>query len=406
VKIDTIPHQLVYENPALTVLKASRSVLLLQGPVGPFFDRLTDWLLRRKIQVHRIVFSGGDEYDCKAIKPIKFASKLEEWREFFTTQCVQLKVDVVILFGQSRAYHQDAIQVAAELNLEVVVLEEGYFRPGYLTVELKGVNGNSTTLDRFKWAGPKEHIQSATDNHPFLTATYFAAIHYAQMLFGHFRYKGYQHHRHRSVAYYFTYWMYSWFRKLIHRNFDLRRQEKLLNGKEFFYFVPLQFEGDAQLKLFSNYKSVEDFLYQIIRSFSIYSPQASLLVFREHPHGRGMGGYKKFIHKIALRFNIDERIIYLVEGDTPLLVKHSAGVVTVNSTVGLRALDCHVPLKVMGSAVYMRPGLVFDGELDEFWSEAVPAKQEIANEFILQLKNLTQLPICGYAPRNIRINWQ
>ncbi len=405
-KRDPILVQLVYENPALSVLKASRSVLLLQGPVGPFFDRLTDWLLRRKIQVHRIVFSGGDEYDCKAIKPIKFAGKLDEWRAFFTTQCVQLKVDVVVFFGQSRLYHQTALQVATELNLEVVVLEEGYFRPGFLTAELNGVNGNSTTLDRFNWAGPNEHIQSATDRHPFLSSTYFAAIHYAQMLLGHFKYTGYQHHRHRSVAYYFSYWMYSWFRKFSHQKLDLRQQKKLLDSKAFFYFVPLQFEGDAQLKLFSSYNSVEEFLSKLIRSFSIHAPKAALLVFREHPHGRGMGGYKKFVDQVAKSFSVDERIIYLVEGDTPLLVKHSAGVITVNSTVGVRALKCHVPLKVMGGAVYQRLGLVFDGELDKFWSEAVPANQELAEDFILQLKNLTQLPVCGYAPRNIAIDWQ
>ena len=36
--------QTVSGNPALTALLQSHSVLLLQGPVGPFFDRLTHWL--------------------------------------------------------------------------------------------------------------------------------------------------------------------------------------------------------------------------------------------------------------------------------------------------------------------------------------------------------------------------
>lgn len=331
---------------------------------------------------------------------------MDGWRAFFTTQCVQLDVDVVVLFGQSRLYHQVALQVATELDLEVVVLEEGYFRPGFLTAELKGVNGNSTTIDRFNWAGPKEHIQGATDKHPFFSATYFAAIHYAQMLFGYYKYRGYQHHRHRSVVYYFSYWMYSWIRKFSNQKLDLARQKKMFDSKESFYFVPLQFEGDAQLKLFSGFNSVEEFLSQVIRSFSIYAPKPALLVFREHPHGRGMGGYKKFIQQVAMTFGVAERIVYLVEGDTPLLVMHSVGVVTVNSTVGLRALKCNLPLKVMGAAVYRRLGLVFDGELDKFWCEAVPANQEVAENFILQLKNLTQLSVCGYARRNTPIDWQ
>jgi capsular polysaccharide export protein len=81
-------------------------------------------------------------------------------------------------------------------------------------------------------------------------------------------------------------------------------------------------------------------------------------------------------------------------------------VITINSTVGVRALKSHVPLKVMGAAIYQRPGLVFDGELDEFWCKAVPVKPELADDFVLQIKNLTQVPVCGYATRNVPIDWR
>jgi capsular polysaccharide export protein len=285
-------------------------------------------------------------------------------------------------------------------------LEEGYFRPGFMTMELDGVNGNSTTLDRFSWDGPKEHITSATDKHPFLASTYFAALHYAHMLLRRESFPDYEHHRHRSPLYYFSYWMYSWFRKWSHLKLDMRKQKELLDSKAYFYFVPLQFEGDAQLKLFSNYSSVEDFLSVLIRSFAIHAPSPTLLVFREHPHGRGMGGYRSFIRQVAKSYGVDKRIVYLVEGETPVLVKHSAGVITINSTVGVRALKSHVPLKVMGAAIYQRPGLVFDGELDEFWCKAVPVKPELADDFVLQIKNLTQVPVCGYATRNVPIDWR
>ena len=406
VKRDLISVQKVQENPALAVLKASRSVLLLQGPVGPFFDRLSQWLMAREKQVHRIVFSGGDQHDCQVMTPIKFAGKLDEWPAFFSAQCVQLKADVVVLFGQSRAYHQVALKVANQLGIQVVVLEEGYFRPGFMTMELGGVNGNSTTLDRFSWDGSQEHILCATDKHPFLSSTYFAAKHYAHMLLGHFKFPSYEHHRHRSPAYYFGYWMYSWFRKWSHSKLDMRKQKQLLDSKAYFYFVPLQFEGDAQLKLFSNYSSVQEFLSEVICSFAAHAPKPALLVFREHPHGRGMGGYRSFIRQIAKSYGVDSRIVYLVEGDTPVLVKHSAAVITINSTVGVRAFKSHVPLKVMGAAIYQRPGLVFDGELDEFWCKAVPVKPELADDFVLQLKNLTQVPVCGYATRNVPIDWR
>ena len=405
-KRDLISKQKVNENPALAVLKASQTVLLLQGPVGPFFDRLTQWLTAKNKLVHRIVFSGGDQHDCKALTPIKFLGCLKDWNKFFEEQCVQLEVDAVVLFGQSRSYHQQAIKAANQLGIQVIVLEEGYFRPGFMTMELDGVNGNSTTLDRFSWDGVPEHIISATDKHPFLNSTYFAAKHYAHILLGHWQFPGYEHHRNPSPAYYFGYWMYSWFRKWSHFKLDMRKQKLLIDSKAYFYFVPLQFEGDAQFKLFSRYSSVEEFLAELIRSFSLHAPKPTMLVFREHPHGRGMGGYRSFVRQIAKSFGIDSRIVYLVEGNTPLLVKHSAGVITINSTVGVRALKSHVPLKVMGVAIYQRPGLVFEGELDEFWLKSMPAKPELIEDYVLQLKNLTQVPVCGYATRDVSIDWR
>jgi hypothetical protein len=94
IKRDLISLQKVNENPALAVLKASRSVLLLQGPVGPFFDRLSQWLMARSKEVHRIVFSGGDQHDCKVIAPIKFVGSLNEWDRFFEEQLEYSRIKI------------------------------------------------------------------------------------------------------------------------------------------------------------------------------------------------------------------------------------------------------------------------------------------------------------------------
>ena len=78
-----LPHraeapQAVTINPALARLAASRTVLLLQGPVGPFFDRLASWLGSRGARVHRVAFQGGDEFDAKALEPVKFSGTVAE----------------------------------------------------------------------------------------------------------------------------------------------------------------------------------------------------------------------------------------------------------------------------------------------------------------------------------------
>lgn len=61
------------------------------------------------------------------------------------------RVNRVLLFGQSRHYHRVAKDVANTLGVSLVVLVEGYFRPGFITMELDGVNGYSRTLKRYVW---------------------------------------------------------------------------------------------------------------------------------------------------------------------------------------------------------------------------------------------------------------
>jgi capsular polysaccharide export protein len=134
--------QTVSGNPALTALLQSRSVLLLQGPVGPFFDRLTHWLKGNGVPtVNRVAFSGGDEWDCNASIALRFRGALVEWPMYLQYLFTTIKVDCIVLFGQARPHHAKAMVLASLLGIKVVVVEEGYFRPRYLSMELGGVNG-------------------------------------------------------------------------------------------------------------------------------------------------------------------------------------------------------------------------------------------------------------------------
>jgi hypothetical protein len=82
-------------------------------------------------------------------------------------------------------------------------------------------------------------------------------------------------------------------------------------------------------------------------------------------------------------------------------VRHDpAGVVVINSTVGLQALERGAPLIVMGQALYRQPQLTFTGELDDFWQQARPACPVETERFLAQMKNLTQAPVSVYALRS------
>jgi capsular polysaccharide export protein len=301
-KIEEIKRKLVIENPALTCLKNANSVLLLQGPVGPFFDGLTSWLLKRNIHVNRIVFSGGDWHDCKKIKPIEFTRQNEEWAVFLKEQCHKLNVDAIVIFGQSRFYHKVAIEVANSVGIAVVVFEEGYFRPGFITLELNGVNAKSSTLDQYEIVDNRHQITAVAVKNKFLKSIYFSVIHYAFIFFMHRKFPNYQHHRSRSLWFYSMYWAKTVLRKIISHRKDLENQNKLFQNKKPYLFVPLQFEGDAQIKLYSKFNSMNEFIEKIIKNFTGHKNANLQLVFKQHPHGIGGNNTGKFIKKLIERF--------------------------------------------------------------------------------------------------------
>lgn len=400
--------QRVGGNPALDCLLQSRRVLLLQGPVGPFFDRLAQKLQSGGAAVDRVVFQAGDAYDCRVLVPIPYKGPLLEWPDFFTALLKRLDTDCVVLFGQSRQHHQHAVRLAKGAGIPVVVLEEGYFRPGFATMELGGVNGYSTTLKDYQWQperGDAAGIQPDISPWHFQKMAFHAAMHYAAMWRGQADYPNYRHHKDNNPYHYAAYWLRSWRRKLLRRGPDRQRQKSLFNGGRPYYFVPLQHDGDAQITHHSPFAENTDFIIKVLRSFAEFAPGDALLVFRQHPHARGGPGHARFIHSLAQELGVASRVVHMVEGDTPDLAEHSAGVVLINSTVGLQTLERGAPLMVLGDSLYKQPHLTFMGELDQFWTRARRPDRSAARRFLAQAKNLTQASVSLYANRDEPLGW-
>lgn len=405
-------------NPALTRLAQSKKVLLLQGPLGPFYDRLTRWLHAGGAEARRVVFQGGDEQDCQLLKPTSYRGTLDAWPAFLATLIEQSGIDCVVLFGQSRLYHEKALELARALGLPTIVLEEGYFRPGFLTMELDGVNGYSTTLQRYAWK-PMALVQSDTSSsvalngiephtsrHHFQKMAWHAARHYIAMHRSRADYPHYVHHRHDDPYHYLGYWARSWRRKLVARSSDYRFQSWLFKNSPAYFFVPLQHDGDAQISHHSPFDQNADFIIRVMRSFAEHAPTGAMLVFRQHPQSRGGGGHAGLIFSLATELGVRHRVHHLVEGDTPDIAERAAGVVLINSTVGLQALERGAPVMALGEALYKHPQLTFSGDLDAFWKQARPADKAATAAFLAQMKNLTQAPVSLYALRDEPIPWR
>ena len=397
------------KNPALIQLENSKQVLLLQGPVGPFFDRLTVWLQRKETQVHRIAFQGGDLFDSKALKPMLYQGTLKEWPNYLAATIKQLQIDCLVMFGQSRKYHERARSYANSIGLPLVVLEEGYFRPGYITMELGGVNGYSSTLEKYQWQKSATHtvsgIQSDVARWHFQSMAIHASLHYIAMQRDTDKFPDYEHHRNNNPTHYAFYWLRSWYRKIRLSRIDYRFQKKLFSNNQPYFFVPLQYDDDAQITHHSSFGKNANFITRVMQSFAQNSAADSWLVFRHHPHSRGGNGHAELISKLASDLGMRYRVHHMTEGDTPDLAQRSLGVVLINSTVGLQAIERGAPLMVMGDALYKRDGVSFGGNLDDFWRQACAPRKKTAFNFLSQIKNLTQAPASVYAKFDQPLRW-
>lgn len=136
-------------------------MLLLQGPVGPFFWRLAKDLRALGTTVHKVNFNGGDWlfYPKGALN---YRGRMQDWPAWLKDKLQALEIDVLMLFGDSRPIHKQAHAVARELGIEVGVFEEGYVRPHCITLERDGVNGNSLLIHD----SPVVQLQSGTHAPP------------------------------------------------------------------------------------------------------------------------------------------------------------------------------------------------------------------------------------------------
>ncbi len=352
----------------------NKRVLMLQGPVGPFFKRLAQDLENSGAEVFKINFNGGDWFFSPE-GSIDFSGNAQEWPDFFSTFLEQHRIDTVILFGDCREYHRLAHAIAHVNGIEIGVFEEGYVRPDYITFESFGVNGFSQLPRNREFYDTLEQDKSAIVKtipvgNTFYYAAWWAFLYYlfSALMFPRFRH--YRHHRPLN-PWQVTYWIRAVWRKWLYRMTESGVQEFLVTQTHKRYFlVPLQISTDAQVCEHSSYSSVENFFERVIGSFAAHAPKETLLVIKHHPLDRGYHDYASLIERMVTYYGVNARVLYVHDQHLPTLLEHALGVVLINSTVGLSAIHHNTPLKVCGTAIYDMAGLTYQGELEDFWNDA------------------------------------
>ncbi|MDO5693580.1 MAG: capsular biosynthesis protein [Pseudomonadota bacterium] len=384
-------------------LFSGRRVLLLQGPVGPFFSRLAADLRQAGAAVHKVNFNAGDWlfYPRGASH---FRGTMDEWPAYMRALVDRFQIDLILLFGDCRPIHLQARAVAADMKVDVGVFEEGYLRPDHVTLERGGVNGFSTLPKDPRYyesgfPGPKPTTQRV--GNAYWPMVRFAAAYFFVGALGKLWFPHYQHHRPLSLWEGLP-WLRSAWRKQWYRWMEREVQTRLTGpeGSERYFLVPLQVFNDSQVINHAAWASVEHFIEATLHSFAQHAPPDKWLVFKHHPMDRGYKDYRRQIRQWARQAGVENRVFYIHDQHLPSLLEHALGVVVVNSTVGLSALFHKAPVKVCGQCVYDIAGLTYQGTLEHFWRNAAahPPQAQLYENFRSHLIARTQINGSFYKP--------
>ncbi|HYN55348.1 MAG TPA: capsular biosynthesis protein [Methylotenera sp.] len=372
-----------------------KRILLLQGPIGPFFKRFSADLIAVGATVLKINFNGGDWlfYPNQAVN---FNLAPEAWPAFFENFINEYNIDVVFLFGDCRPIHQVAHEIAKKHNIEIGVFEEGYIRPDYITLEKYGVNANSQIPKVANFYTELPDISKKNEfviGKTFWFAAMWGMMYNAASVIASPFFRHYQHHRPLTI-WQGLFWIRSLWRKWLYaivQRDELHTLTKKHHKK--YYLVPLQVHNDAQIHHHSDFFSIEAFISEVINSFAMHASTDCHLVIKHHPMDRGFNHYGSLIKLICQKKSLMNRVHYVHDLHLPTLLNHTKGVVVVNSTVGLSALDHLCPVFVCGNAIYDIEGLTYQGSLNTFWHNALSFKinQKLHYKFLNYLLHSTQI---------------
>ena len=370
-----------------------RRVLLLQGPVGPFFWRLARALESVGAEVSKVNFNAGD-WLYFPWKARHFRQPESEWPRWLERVLETEKIDLILMFGDCRPLHVEARRIASRRRIEVGVFEEGYVRPNYVTLERHGVNGYSLLRQALDLAGttppPAAERQVGSTFAPMAwQALGYGIAHCAGKIF----FPHYRHHRPMGLWEALR-WVRSAWRKVYWHRKEMDVARRLQRGDAGrFFLVPLQVFNDAQVTVHGPVRSVPSFIRQVADSFAAHAPKDAQLVFKHHPMDRGHTDYSELIRRISESLGIAARVLYVHDVHLPTLLQRAEGVVVINSTVGLSALGHGAATLAIGSAIYDLPGLTFQGSLDDFWKAAPGTRpdKELVRRFREVLIARTQL---------------
>jgi len=361
-----------------------RSVLFLQGIASPFFAYLGRALADQGCRIHKVNFCLGDFLFWPKNASF-YRGDRDGWREYLNGLFHRHGVTDICLFGDTRPLHAQAATLARAYGIAVHVFEEGYLRPHWITHEIGGANGHSTGIPRtaseLKARAsllPEPKHPQTMHNSMLHRAGWEIAFHTLNLV-GRPIHRSYRHHRPHHPLTEARGWVQRLSRRVRRRQSNKAALHGLAETRDPFFLVPLQLDADSQIKVHSPYRNIGAFLEHVCSSFAAHAPADAHLVIKTHPLDNGLVDHVKLCGLLAEKYELVGRITCIDGGNLNKLLGRSRGVVLINSTTGIPALERGTPVICLGTALYDLDGLTHQAGLDRFWQEPEhPAPEMVA----------------------------
>lgn len=239
---------------------------------------------------------------------------------------------------------------------------------------------------------PKANDNPLFTNNSFTRLCISAIIYYVIVRLNQKEYPYYQHYRGMTAWQEALTWLKAPFIKA-KGYFPDKRLEKCMKTEltQQYFLVSLQVYNDSQITFHSDYADIVDFIEETIISFAKNADKNHHLIFKHHPLDRAHRQYGALITTLANNFDVANRVHYGCDMHLPTAIKHSLGMVTINSTTGLQSIYHKKPTKVMGRAIYNIEKLTDQKPLDEFWQNPTKPDDNFYQRFREYLIEQTQL---------------
>ena len=359
----------------------NRRFLFLQGPHGPFFHRLGRMMTTAGAQVWRVGFNRGDRAFWPSATFIPFRGRPEDWPGTAAALLADKGITDLVLYGDTRPIHAQAIVAARAAGVCVHVFEEGYLRPYWVTYERGGVNGHSRLMQMTvpqmqvalaqldmdlpdapaRWGDMRQHI-------------FWGALYHWFVLSGFWDFRNFRPHRSLTVTQEFLLYVKRLALLPFHRWERMLATLRIKHGGFPYHLVLLQLEHDASFRMHSPFASMTEFLALVVEGFARGAAPHHHIVFKAHPLEDGRTAIARELRRLAAVHGVSGRVHFVRGGKLAALLNHARSAITVNSTAAQQVLWRGLPLKTFGAAVYAKPEFVSTQSLPDFF--ALPTRPD------------------------------